>query len=174
MLGGWPSAVCAFDVFVYIRTSMFVVHKLRIKKSDVRVLLLHSVEEIGLWSCWTCACKSYWLKGPSLVSCPMGSRIGRDRRQSMSVHSVNKILVLSSMIGAVNVSRMQAMYVWRSKCAYSLSLEQSLREREDHGPRFSCGTSKVWAPWGSVSCQGVQLDSAPSFFGDNVTLKITS
>jgi len=36
-------------------------------------------------------------------------QIGRDRRQSISIHSENKIQVMSSMIRAVNVSRMQTV-----------------------------------------------------------------
>jgi hypothetical protein len=37
--------------FLYIfAPSMFAVHELRVKKSAVRVLLLHSVKETGLWS----------------------------------------------------------------------------------------------------------------------------
>ncbi len=65
--------------FLYIfATSMFAVHKLRVKKSAVRVLLL------------SCCCillrkqvcglaehvyaKSHWLKGPSPMSCPIGGR----------------------------------------------------------------------------------------------------
>jgi hypothetical protein len=142
---------------------MFAVHKLRVKKSVIMVLLLHSIEETSLWSCWTCVCQESLVERTK--SCELSDwwQIGRDQRQSESVHSVNKIQVLSSMIGAVNVSRMQIVYVWRSRCAYRLSLEQSLREREDQGPRFSFGTSEIWALWRPVSCQGVQLDCAPSF-----------
>jgi hypothetical protein len=54
----------------------------------VVLLLLHSVEETGLWSCCCCIllrkqvcglaehvyAKSHWLKEPSPVSCPIGGR----------------------------------------------------------------------------------------------------
>jgi hypothetical protein len=77
--------------------------------------------------------KSHWLKGP--YSCELSDwwQIGRDRRQSESVHSVNKIQVLSSMIRAVNVSRMQTVYIWRSRCACRLSLEHNLRGKKIKG-----------------------------------------
>jgi len=142
---------------------MFVVHKLQVKKSVVRVLLLHAVEETGLWSCWTCVCQESLVERTKSCELSDWRQIDKDRKQSESVHSVNKIQVLSSMIGVVNVSRMQSVYIWRSRCAYRLSLEQNLRERKDQGPRFNFGTSEIWAPWGSVSCQGVRLDYAPSF-----------
>jgi hypothetical protein len=38
--------------FLYIFAPlMFAVHKFRVEKTAVRVLLLHSVEETGMWSC---------------------------------------------------------------------------------------------------------------------------
>jgi hypothetical protein len=55
--------------------------------------------------------KSHWLKGPSPVSYPIGGRLAEIEGDSESVHSVNKIQVLRSMIGTVNVSRMQTVYV---------------------------------------------------------------
>jgi hypothetical protein len=150
---------------------MFAVHKLRVEKSVVRVLLLHYVEETGLWSCWTCVCQESLFERTK--SCELSDwwQIGRDRRQSLSVYSVNKIQVLNSMIGAVNVSRMQIMYVWRSRCAYRLSLELSLREREDQGLRFSLEILEIWAPSEFVSCQGVRLDCGPLLFGYNSLLR---
>ncbi len=116
--------------FLYIfAPSMFAVHELWVKKSVVRVLLLHSVEDTSLWSRWTCVCQESLVE--RIKSCELsdGWQIGRDRRQSESVHSVNKIQALSSMIGAMNASRMQTVYVRRARCAYRLSLEQNLRER---------------------------------------------
>jgi len=84
-----------------------------------------------LGSCWTCVCQESLVERTKPCELFDWWQIGRDRRQSESVHSVNKIQVMSSMIRAVNVSRMQTVYVWRSRCAYRLSLEQSLRERKD-------------------------------------------
>ncbi len=74
--------------------------------------------------------KSHWLKGPSPVSCPIDGR-SAGIEGNPCLYTLNKIQVLNSMIGAVNVSRMQTVYVWISRCAYRLSLELSLRERED-------------------------------------------
>jgi hypothetical protein len=77
--------------------------------------------------------KSHWLKGPSPVRSPIGSRsVEIEGNPSMYI-SVDKIKVLSSMIRAANASKMQTMYVWRSMCAYRLSLVQNLRERKDQG-----------------------------------------
>jgi hypothetical protein len=128
MLEGWHSTVYIFE-----SPSMFAVHQFRVKKSAVKMILLHLVEETGLWSCWTYGCQKSLVK--IIKSCELSNwwQIGRDRRQSNSIHSMNKIQVLSPMIRAVNVSRMQTVYAWRSRCAYRLGLVQSLREREKLG-----------------------------------------
>jgi hypothetical protein len=61
--------------FLYIFTpSMFAVHQFWIRKSVVRMILLHLVEETCLWSSWTYGCQEHWLKESSLVSCPIGGR----------------------------------------------------------------------------------------------------
>jgi hypothetical protein len=122
---------------------MFAIHQYRVRKSDVRMILLHLVEETGLWSCWTYVCQESLVERTK--SCELSDwwQIGTDRRQSVSIHSVNKIQVLSSMIRAVNVSRMQTVYAWRSMCACRLSLVQSLREREIRGRDSVSGPQKL-------------------------------
>jgi hypothetical protein len=146
---------------------MFATHQFRVKESAIRMILLHLVEETGLWSCWTCVCQESLVERTK--SCELSDwwQIGRDRRQSVSVHSVNKIQVLNSMIRAVNVSRMQTVYAWRSMCAYSLV--QSLKEREIRGHDSVSGPQKLELRK-DLSYQGVRLECAPSFFGYTMTI----
>jgi len=74
-----------------------------------------------------------------------------------------KFKVLSPLIGVMDVSRMQIVQVWRPKCAFRLSLEQSLREGKDKSHNSVSEPQQSEFRWGSVSCQGIRLDWAPSF-----------
>jgi hypothetical protein len=54
MRNGGRMALSCLCILMFLYTfapSMLAVHRLRVEKSDVRVLLLHFVQETGLWSC---------------------------------------------------------------------------------------------------------------------------
>jgi hypothetical protein len=68
---------------------------------------------------------------------------------------VNEMQALCLMVRVVNVSMIQAMYVWRLVCAYRLRLARSLEEKRSEDYDLVLGPQKLEFLEGMSSCQGV-------------------
>jgi hypothetical protein len=77
---------------------------------------------------------------------------------------VNEMQALCLTVRVVNVSMIQAVYVWRPVCAYKLRLARSLEEKRSEDCDLVPGPQKLEFLEGLLSCQGVCEEYAPSFF----------
>jgi hypothetical protein len=81
---------------------------------------------------------------------------------------VNEMQALCLMVRVVNVSMIQAVYVWRPVCAYRLRLARSLEEKRSEDCDLVSGPQKLEFLEGLSSCQGVSEKYAPCLFGYNI------